>query len=340
MKFAVCGNYGAQNLGDEMILKGLILSLNQSFPAAEIKVIEHFPSGFRSFFKSLFKESETKKIVKECDYFILGGGGLFGSLSFKANVIWLIQAYQAYRLGKRVLMLGQSVGEIKWGIIRYFVRRAFNKAHLIVVRDSNSKKVLEKLGVEKEIFVAPDFAFMLPTPAIQDSQSEHKTAIIALRYLFNLPVNFINILTDFCKFLLTEKNYHLKFINFQEGHESDAPLHEKIIQNLNSPEKIEYLTQDKIDNLLTEFAQADFVIGMRLHSIICALKANKPLIALNYSSKVEGIIQDANLQKNLLDPYNLNLDLLKKLFTELENQKPEYQPDLSTKFSLSSILAK
>ncbi len=336
MKFVVCGNYGAANLGDEMILKGLKEALNQSFDKPEIKVIQHFPAGFRSFFKSLFQENETKKIVKECDYFILGGGGLFGSLSFRANIIWLVQAFWAYRLKKPVLMLGQSIGEIKWGIIRYFVRKVFEKAHLIVVRDQNSKIILENLGVKKEIHVAPDFAFMLPNSAIPDSPRDYKTAIIALRHLNNLPETFASTITEFCKFLIIEKNYHLKFINFQEGPtDSDAPLHQQIIQNLNSPDKIEYLTQDKIDNPLTHFTQANFVLGMRLHSIIAALITNKPFIALNYASKVEGIVKDANLQKNLLDPYNLNLNGLTQLFAQVEGQKPEYKPDISA--SLASL---
>ena len=61
MKFVVCGNYGAANLGDEMILEGLKIALNQTFPNSEVKVIQHFPLALEVFLKVYFKKTKLKK---------------------------------------------------------------------------------------------------------------------------------------------------------------------------------------------------------------------------------------------------------------------------------------
>ncbi len=92
MKFTICGNYGAGNLGDEMILSGLISFLKETYNEIEITVlsgdpkktatkdihsVEKFPAGIKSLLKFPFSKSKTKEEFSSSDYFILGGGGLF-----------------------------------------------------------------------------------------------------------------------------------------------------------------------------------------------------------------------------------------------------------------------
>jgi polysaccharide pyruvyl transferase WcaK-like protein len=77
MKIVICGNYGAENLGDELILEGMLETLRAVSPDAEITVmsgnpketkwlykarygmeaVAKFPSGIRSFLKSIFRNS-------------------------------------------------------------------------------------------------------------------------------------------------------------------------------------------------------------------------------------------------------------------------------------------
>ena len=165
MKIVIAGNYGAKNLGDEMILEGLLKLIRSIQPDSKITVLSAdpkdtkkrhkvkslnlFPSGIRSFFRNLFDfKRKNIKAIKECDVFILGGGGLFGSLTFMANFIWGIQAKMAYKYSKPVIMYGQSIGELKGKIRKRIVKKLFKKSSLIVLRDHESKKRLLKLKIK------------------------------------------------------------------------------------------------------------------------------------------------------------------------------------------------
>lgn len=339
LKIVVAGNYGAGNLGDELILSGLLQSLKDAISDRSLKItvlsanplqtsklhnvdaIRPFPSGLRSFFKS---STVTKEVVKNCDFFILGGGGLFLSLSLHANFIWAIQAYHAYKLGKKVLMLGQSIGKSKNPFLRYVMKKLFNKATLITVRDSASRRNLQSFGVTKEIQVIPDFAFenkpmTLSKKSALPGNFASPYILIALRQMRGLKKSFYTEIAKFITYLHDEKKLAIKFINFQLGHGSDQAIHEKVLQQIKIKRDIEIITDIKDPSLLSSlFLHAKFALCMRLHSAITAIKCKTPFAAINYADKVPSLLKDAGLTK-----CSINLEELtfKKLKTAFENSK-------------------
>lgn len=352
MKIVIAGNYGAKNLGDEMILEGLLASLKAINPNVEITVLSadpqqtekhhsvksvpKFPAGFRSLINYLRKNNPTKKAVQECDYFILGGGGLFGSLSLHANFIWAVQALMAYRLKKPVIMYGQSVAPIKWPIIRKIVRKIFQKSQFIAVRDEDSKSELTKLNVQKEIHIMPDLALRIPTQEKSSTPSQWgKSAIIALRQISTITLEFKQNIAEFINWLIEEQNYSVKFINFQEGKESDNALHEEIIEMIHDKTKVAHIQDmQKISDLLAHYNCADFVLGMRLHSIITAAKTSIPFIAINYATKASAFLKAVKFQEYLIEQNNL--EGLKDLFKKNQKNKKQIKEKL-TKYSKDAI---
>lgn len=311
MEIVIAGNYGAKNLGDEMILEGMLEMLKNVEPKAKITVlsgdpnettkrhgvaaVHKFPAGIRSLFRYIF-DKKADKAVKNCDLFILGGGGLFGSLTFKANLIWAAQAYKAYKYKKPVIIYGQNVSPLKGIIRKMIVKKVFRSASLIVVRDEKSKEILESLGLKNRIYTVPDMAFRKKIEKITDP-NRSKTVIVSLRYMENLSEKFKNNITKFLKKL--SKNYKLKFIDFQ--HKADAKLHKEIIKRLKGA-KIEHITDIKnTKELIGHFSKAKMVIGMRLHSIITAIKTGTPFIAINYAPKVKALLEYLGLKDHMLE---------------------------------------
>ncbi len=334
MKIVICGNYGANNLGDEMILEGLLTSLKEINKDFDVTVLsgnpaqtkekykvnseEKFPSGIKSFIKSLFKKTNTKKVVQECDYFILGGGGLFGNLSFKANLIWGIQALRAYFMGKKVIMYGQSIGEIKCGISKWLIKRIFNKAYLIVVRDQKSKERLKLLGITKKIYLLPDLAFNL-NPILKP-KNEKKEIIIALRQIAGINKEFKEGVAKFIDWLIEEEKWDVKMIDFQESpsKDADSQLHNEILGLTRNKNKIIHPVEIKnTKDLFDVFASSNFVLGMRFHSIISAIITKTPFIAINYAEKVKDLINDIKLNEYLISPEDITFEALKALFQEI-----------------------
>ena len=305
MKIVITGNYGAGNIGDEMILEGLMNAIKNSTKDAKVTVLkgdEKFPSGLRSLMKSLFKsERKTKKLVKECDCFILGGGGLFGSLTLKANIIWGVQALMAYFYEKPVIMYGQSIGELKGRFRKWLVKLIFQKAKLITVRDQESKHRLKLIGITQKIHVIPDLAFNIPYKPHKQSR---KSIILALRQQSSIKKKFITEIAKYLNWIIEEKNFEVNIINFQEPPSKDADeiLHEKVLEKVKKKSKVKIIpTPEKTEQLLDVISSSSLLLGMRLHSIISAIKAETPFLALSYAPKVKDMLDYAGLELYTLD---------------------------------------
>ena len=316
MKYVIVGNYGAQNLGDEMILEGLLEMLKKADNSADICVLkgnEKFPAGIKSGIKWIFGGNKnTKEKVKNCDYFILGGGGLFGSLSQYANIIWGLQAMYAYQNKKPVLMLGQSVGKIKNKYVQKFVKNLFNKSDLISVRDEKSKENLREIGVTKKIVVVPDLAFARENKA--ENQMPSKDVIIALRQMKDLSQSFKIQIARFVRWLKEEEKMNVKFVNFQTGPvDNDEILHDEI-KKMIGDDSIENLSPQSTQEVIRLFKNANFAICMRLHSIITAMQAHTPFVAINYSEKVRNLMDYMGAKENLLEMQNVSFETLKNFY--------------------------
>lgn len=325
MKIVIAGNYGAKNLGDEMILEGLLTAFKSIAPHAEITVLsadpvataalhninslKQFPAGFRSFLHQL-RSSKNIKAVKNCDYFVLGGGGLFSNLTLKAYLIWGIQASMAYFYKKPVIMYGQSVGPFRNKIQQRIVKKLFKKARFVAVRDESSKETLKDLDIGGKIYVIPDLIFRLKSPS---ATKREKKIIIALRQMPNLSPEFKARISNFFNWLIEEKKYHLKFAAFQLPH--DEQLNAEILQNIRQKAKVSHMPHfHNAEGLLKHFAAAEFVIGMRLHSVLSAIKSSTPFMALDYAPKVRDFLKYAKLS-DLVVP--MDEENLQKKFTEI-----------------------
>jgi polysaccharide pyruvyl transferase CsaB len=331
MKIIIAGNYGAKNLGDEMILEGMIKTLKSLDSKMEITVlsanpketeekhkvksVHKFPAGFRSLIKYILKSSKqkNKKALKECDYFILGGGGLFSNLTLRAYFIWGIQGFMALIHKKPIIMYGQSVGPVKSWIGKIIIKKLFNKSIFIAIRDANSKEELIKLGIKKEIHLIPDMIFALNSYKAE----KKKKIIVALRQIKNLENCFKNEIINFINWLIEEKNYDIEIVNFQTP--DDKILSEEIINRIRIKKKISQSPQIQFSkDLFQKFAEAEYIIGMRLHSILSAIKTDVPFIGINYAPKVENFLKCAKLGDLLVEMKNSGL---KKRFKKLEKSK-------------------
>ena len=70
-------------------------------------------------------------------------------------------------------------------------------------------------------------------------------------------------------------------------------------------------------------APAGTVVATRYHNVICALKLSKPTISLGYAAKNIAVMADAGLSEFCQFANSLDVDLLIKQFTELENRSAE-----------------
>jgi len=332
MKIVIAGNYGAGNIGDEMILKGLLETLTNISPSLEITILsgnpeetkflynikseKKVPSGIHSLVSEIFdRKSQTRKTIKECDYFILGGGGLFAGPKKRANIIWGIQALMAYIYKKPVIIYGQSIGEMRSSFEKWIIKKVFEKAKLIVLRDSKSAERIKSLGIKQEIHIIPDMAFAIDNQKPTEERKE--IVLVALRQIDSLVRDFKVSVAEFIDWLTVEKRFSVKIVNLQDGEAGDKIINEgikKLIEHMENVEYIEKITDQKIFEL---FNEAKIILGMRFHSIIYAIKTLTPFIAISYAPKIKDLLSDMGLKSYMLEVEEVSLDKLKQKFIDV-----------------------
>lgn len=307
MKIAIVGNYGAKNSGDELILSGLLSIVKKAAPKAEITVfsadpaattrqhqihsVRSLPGGLRSFFRYLFLNTSTRQTILESDCIILGGGGLFASIKKRANLIWAIPALLTFYHGKKLIIYGQSLEKIPGPFIRALIKKIFEKAVLITVRDRRSQEILERIGIRRDAILLPDLAFALKILAPPHLQ---KTIAVALRNSRVLKPSSRRAIADFLDWLISEHKWQVQFFSFQEGAHDDHKLHQQVVALMKHGSQCRYIKH---------LPQTACLLGMPLHAIIYSTLTTTPFIALPYATKVQSFLDDAGLTD-----LSLNLD--------------------------------
>ena len=315
--YLVCGNYGASNIGDEAILKGLLFELKKSDPEGNFTVmsgnpeftqstygvesVRLFPTGVRSLLNFSAMQS-TLDAYKKADFFVLGGGGLFMDHStLKAVWIWFLQALVAKLYCKKIMMTGQSVGPLQSKIAKYMTKRAFLWAEEVSVRDKASKELLLSLGIGKEINVTEDLATNL-AEIYKELICEKNTnipeqkvyAVVNLKYLERTNKLYEKAVAEFIKYLINQNSYNVYLKPFGNGEISDEKyLNTLIVQYGLDKNRVHVHTDYSIEGTLKLLRDAKFTLGMRLHFLILSRLTKTPFIGINYHDKVKNYFQNS-----------------------------------------------
>ena len=75
-------------------------------------------------------------------------------------------------------------------------------------------------------------------------------------------------------------------------------------------------------------AELDYLVGNRFHSVIFALAARVPCIAIGYEHKTHGIMRDLSLDGWVLPARDLSAAGLYGLFGKLEKHRSDYRAHL------------
>ena len=372
-KVVLCGHYGSTNIGDEAIGLSMVNSIHKSHPEAEIVVLSYdkqrteafyqkyfpdikikakylLPLGIRSFLRGVLKGElgHTLKEIKTCDRFVMGGGGLFTDEKLFAVFLWGLHARVARRYKKPVYMIGQSVGPLKTRIGKWVVKKVFKNAKHINLRDEESKILLEKLKINKEIIVSCDPVFGLKfdkkisgNMALDQVNKKVEQRDLKGYFVFTIrpwKKNFEKLYTKFihqvCK--IGEKYQYLPvFIPFQLIKENDMAILNKIIVQKSELEQIDKLEfNENIDEVLGVISQAKFTFGVRLHSLLFSMLVSVPFFAFSYSPKIDNLLKMFKLEN-----YGIN-DLAQKDIEETVNHILSNDDEISRELSEKTQILK
>ncbi len=327
-RILIAGYMGFGNAGDEAIAEVMCGHLREQVPEAEITILSGDPErtaeayGVRAVgWRDPLGIAEA---VRTADLTLIGGGGLFQDYwGFDPDAVltrehWGLSYYVAPALlaaiyGKPVMLYAVGVGPLFSEHGRRYTKAAAEIAARITVRDPASRDLLESAGVPGgKIKVTADPAFDL-TPARDFNGFPEVSAWRSRKPAIAVSLRNWNIGTyqEFCERQiaaaldegLASEDASVLFLPFQRGAgiDDDPAVANRVMAAMRRREHAAVLSADASPGELAGIiAQADLVLGMRLHSIIFSLAAKIPFVALEYDPKIGALAGLAGFEEYTL----------------------------------------
>ena len=244
---------------------------------------------------------------------ILGGGGLFHDYwGFNPDLLltedhWGLSLFAAPAIlaalhRKPLILYAVGVGPLFSEHGRRFTRVIAELAALITVRDPDSRRLLESLGIPKDrVAITADPAFALPLALPPPSPHTPPRVAVALRnWSFGVDQSFWEQeVARALDLFLDQTGGEAVLIPFQassDPHEDDLSVARRLHAQLRHRNRCSVI-EETLSPLQTaaRLAEVDLVLGMRLHALIFAISAGVPCVALSYDPKVASVMEMAGL---------------------------------------------
>lgn len=337
---------GAYNLGDELILLQEYSYLKNRHPDATFSVftydtrssllpedgtivyVSYFPNRARTKpFQNVWYFIKTILTIRKSDYVIIGGGGLLYDNEEGQSLDKLLSQWR-FRV-KLVQFLRKPL--IYWSLgihlrqeNEHKIRSLFSGENIFIsVRDAESKKTLESIGIKAMLIRDPVLTYDPEIPKLLIKRRPKVGLSFRAGFMQDELDNIEKIIT----FLMAHE-YEPIILNHSFHQENAAANDDIFLAGLKEKYQL-HATRD-IRETLESYKELEFVIGMRLHSLILSFIHAIPFFAISYGKKTDEFIRGINYEYSVA-ARAFDIEIFKKRFMELERSKNEQKFALSTK---------
>lgn len=317
----IFGYYGFKNLGDEAILSSIVKMIKEKNPSTQIYALSYNVKYTEKVHKikgvSRNSIKDIISTIKNSDIVISGGGSLLQDVTSSRSLLYYLAIIQVAKLFKKtVLFFCNGFGPIRKRYNKYLAKKIINRVDKIVLRDQESKKLMEEIGVTKEIDVTVDSTFYLESVdetrvkkilEKEDIPTDKPLIGISVRPWY-VKEDFIDTMASFGDYI-SDKGLNVLFIPMQAS--KDEKVSKEIMDKMKNKSYIltkEYTSEE----VLGVIGALDILIGMRLHALIFASIKGIPMIGLEYDPKVKAFLGMVNQRSGgkveELDNFNLCIE--------------------------------
>jgi polysaccharide pyruvyl transferase CsaB len=298
------------NLGDEAILEG-ILSQIRATVSADVTVFSRNPADTmarhdveRAVSAHSLTRREVTPEIRQLDLLILGGGGI---LYDRDAANYLREVTVAQEVGVPVLLYAISAGPLETQAARRAVRETLNAAAptVVTVRDRLGYRLLEDVGVSKEIHLTADPVFLLepeelPVTALEAEGVDFNRQLVGFSVREPGPAapdirpdEYYALLANAADYIVERYDAEVVFVPMEK---TDVQHSHAVVAHMNNAERAEILRRRYSPRqILDLMGRFEFAVGMRLHFLIFAALRGTPFAALPYASKVSGLLEDLEM---------------------------------------------
>ncbi len=191
------------------------------------------------------------------------------------------------------------------------------------MRDEESKKALESLGIQSILLRDPVLSYDPELPQLLIKSRPKIGLSFRSGFLQDELQNFEKIIT-----FLMARGYEVILLNHSFHRDNKATNDDILLRDLQGKYQL-HSTQTIIETLEI-YKELEFVVGMRLHSMILSFVHMIPFFALSYGKKTDEFIRSIHYPYSLTAK-NFDIEVFKKRFMELEKGKEEQKFALNAK---------
>ena len=309
-RVGITGSYGGLNLGDEAILQSIIMQLRRDLPV-EITVFSRDPEDTkrrhgveRAVAVRKMSRAEVVPEVERLDLLIVGGGGIL----FDAEArIYLREALVAAEKGVPVMLYAIGAGPLQDPAVQAAVRDCLDHVDVITVRERSAQRTLEEAGVHRDIIVTADPALLLkpeplPRGLLKAEGLEGRRRLIGMSVREpgvaapDIDENvYHGLLANAADFMVDRFDADVVFVPMERSVLDTQHSHAVIAKMLRAQRASVLKGEYTSGQLLSLMGKFSFAVGMRLHFLIFAALRGVPFVALPYSGKVSGLLEDLDM---------------------------------------------
>lgn len=295
----ISGSYGGLNVGDEAILESIVREVRKRVKARFVVFSRDDKDTLarhdveRAIDVRRLSRPDLCNEIRSLDLLILGGGGILFDGEATAFVRPLLAAESA---GVPTMTWAVGAGPLRNPEERLIVRTALAKAHVVSVRDTSSRLLLEDLGLLQDVHIVPDPAMLLEPETFGPELLQREGIDPSARWIGmsvreqgpaapDLDVSrYHELLANTVDYVVERMEANVVFVPMER---QDRQLAHGVASRVRNVERVVILKGDysprQLRGLMTHM---QFAIGMRLHFLIFAASAIVPFVALPYGPKV------------------------------------------------------
>ena len=283
----ISGYFGFDNGGDEAVLAAVVKMLRERFPETPLVALSADPIKTEKSNEDYDLRAVDRKNIaaikaelKQVALFISGGGSLFQDVTSVRSVYYYASMLNlAHKAGVPAVVLAQGLGPLNTFLGRRLTARAMKKCRFLSWRDADSLELAVKIGLPREKMRLTCDPVLNWNPEYVAKSSNGNRVAIAVRPWQGFAKDEIVKAAS----ALLDKEYDVVLLPFQKG--VDESLAAEINAALGDCCKVpQYVSPMQ---LYCEIASADYLIGMRLHSLIMAQGAGTGCAAISYDPKID-----------------------------------------------------
>lgn len=296
-KILVCGFFGADNLGDELMLQTLLSSFpKELLPSVTVMLFDNDDYDYYHLPGVNFIHCPTKKfdyniLANTFDVLIWGGGALiddtdYSDASLTLNNMFINLSLRFLAFNKKVVALGLSTNkDLTNTSFLENLRFICENSAYFSIRDKNSQKLLNNKGITNTV-LGSDLVFYNKLwenkPALKVPSETVTIGIIWICYedTEELFLKIIDKLRN--KF---GNNCKIKCIPFYNYVSLDKRYFSKMIERIDNSDNITILDySNNLEKVVLEIADTDYMVNMRYHGMMLSSLLNKKSLNICYDT--------------------------------------------------------